>query len=69
MTPQDEDFWVTAAAPADYDGDGDLDIAVLGYYVVYNVSVVDHLVLLRNDGPVERDGVGFLVHRGAAWEP
>ncbi len=52
VTPQDEDFWVAAAAPADYDGDGDLDIAVFGYYVVYNVSVVDHLVLLRNDGPV-----------------
>lgn len=51
VTPQDEDFWVSSAAPADYDGDGDLDIAVLGYYVVYNVSVVDHLVLLRNDGP------------------
>ncbi|MEO8196511.1 MAG: FG-GAP-like repeat-containing protein [Thermoanaerobaculia bacterium] len=52
VTPQDEDFWVSAAAPADYDGDGDLDIAVLGYYVVYNVSVVHHLVLLRNDGPL-----------------
>ncbi len=50
VTPQDEDFWVSSAAPADYDGDGDIDIAVLGYYVVYNVSVVDHLVLLRNDG-------------------
>jgi photosystem II stability/assembly factor-like uncharacterized protein len=52
VTPQDEDFWVAAAAPADYDGDGDLDIAVFGYYVVYNVSAVDHLVLLRNDGAV-----------------
>ena len=52
VTPQDEDFWVSAAAPADYDGDGDVDIAVLGYYVVYNTSVVDHLVLLRNDGPL-----------------
>ena len=51
VTPQDEDFWVSAAAPADYDGDGDIDVAVLGYYVVYNTSVVDHLVLLRNDGP------------------
>jgi photosystem II stability/assembly factor-like uncharacterized protein len=51
VTPQDEDFWVSSAAPADYDGDGDLDVAVLGYYVVYNVSVVHHLVLLRNDGP------------------
>ncbi len=52
VTPQDEDWWVTAAAPADYDGDGDLDLAVLGYYVIYNVSAVDRLVLLRNDGPV-----------------
>ena len=50
VTPQDEDFYVSAAAPADFDGDGDLDIAVLGYYVVYNVSVVDRLVLMRNDG-------------------
>jgi photosystem II stability/assembly factor-like uncharacterized protein len=53
ITPQDEDFWVITTAPADYDNDGDLDIAVLGYYVVYNVSVEDKLVLLRNDGPVD----------------
>jgi len=51
VTPQDEDFWVAASAPADYDGDGDLDIAVLGFYVVYNTSVEERLVLLRNDGP------------------
>ena len=51
VTPQDEDFWVISTAPADYDSDGDLDIAVLGYYVVYNESVEDRLVLLRNDGP------------------
>ena len=51
VTPQDEDFWVTSAAPADYDGDGDLDIAVLGFYVIYNVSAEDRLVLIRNDGP------------------
>ncbi len=50
VTPQDEDFWVTTTAPADYDNDGDLDIAVLGFYVVYNVSVDYRLVLLRNDG-------------------
>jgi PKD repeat protein len=50
VTPQDEDFWVITTAPADYDNDGDLDIAVLGYYVVYNVSVEEKLVLLRNDG-------------------
>ena len=53
VTPQDEDFWVTAAAPADYDSDGDLDIVVLGYYVVYNESVVDKLVLMRNNGPLD----------------
>jgi PKD repeat protein len=50
VTPQDEDFWVSTTAPADYDGDGDLDIAVLGYYVVYHESVEFKLVLLRNDG-------------------
>lgn len=50
-TPPDEDFWINAVAPADVDGDGDLDLAVLGYYVVYNVSVEDRLVLLLNDGP------------------
>ena len=51
VTPQDEDFWVVATAPADYDADGDLDIAVFGYYVVYNESVEERLVLFRNDGP------------------
>ena len=30
-----------------------LDIAVLGYYVVYNVSVEDKLVLLRNEGSAD----------------
>jgi PKD repeat protein len=55
VTPQDEDFWVITTAPADYDSDGDLDIAVLGYYVVYNESVEDRLVLLRNDGPAGAD--------------
>ncbi len=33
--------------------DGDLDIAVLGYYVVYNVSVEEKLLLLRNEGPAD----------------
>jgi len=50
VTPQNEDFWVITTAPADYDGDGDLDVAVLGYYVVYNQSVEYRLLLLRNDG-------------------
>ncbi|MDH3267255.1 MAG: FG-GAP-like repeat-containing protein [Ignavibacteria bacterium] len=51
FTPQDEDFWVVTTAPADYDADGDLDIAILGFYVVYNISVEYKLVLIRNDGP------------------
>lgn len=49
ITPPDEDFWITATAAADYDNDGDLDIAVLGYYVVYNISATDKLILMRND--------------------
>ncbi|MBX2992093.1 MAG: VCBS repeat-containing protein [Bacteroidetes bacterium] len=50
VTNQDEDFWVITTAPADFDGDGDMDIAVLGWYVIYNQSVEDRLILLRNDG-------------------
>lgn len=53
VTPQNEDFWVIATAPADYDSDGDLDIAVLGTYVEYNVSVEYKLILLRNNGPAD----------------
>ena len=53
VTPQDEDFWVITTAPADYDSDGDLDILVLGYYVVYNQSVEYRLVLLVNNGPAD----------------
>ncbi len=53
VTPQDEDFWVITTAPADYDSDGDLDIAVLGYYVVYNQSVEYRLTLLVNNGPAD----------------
>ncbi len=49
ITPADEDFWVIATSSADYDNDGDLDIAVLGYYVVYNVGAEDRLILMRND--------------------
>ncbi len=59
VTPQDEDFWVSTTAPADVDGDGDLDVAVLGYHVVYNQSVEDHLVLFRNDGPAAADEWAF----------
>ena len=49
-TGPDEDFWVNAVAPADYDGDGRIDLAVLGFYVVYNQSVEDKLILFRNEG-------------------
>ncbi len=51
VTPDGEDFVVLTTAPGDYDNDGDLDVAVLGYYVVYNQSVEDKLVLIRNEGP------------------
>jgi photosystem II stability/assembly factor-like uncharacterized protein len=51
ITPANEDFWVVSMAPADFDGDGLLDIAVLGYYVVYNESVEYRLTLMKNNGP------------------
>ena len=51
VTPANEDFWLNAAAPADVDGDGDLDLAVMGFYVVYGVSATDRLVLFINEGP------------------
>lgn len=50
VTPPDEDFWTVATAPADFDNDGDMDIAVIGFYVVYNVSADDRLMLMRNEG-------------------
>jgi photosystem II stability/assembly factor-like uncharacterized protein len=53
--PQDEDFWVATTAAADVDADGDLDLAVLGYYVIYNESVTEQLLLFRNDGPEPAD--------------
>lgn len=59
ITPADEDFWVVATAAADYDNDGDLDIAVLGFYVVYNVSAVDKLILMRNDSLAGPDNWKF----------
>lgn len=50
------DFWVASAAPADVDADGDLDLLVAGYYVVYMNETdpgwfEDRLTLYRNDGP------------------
>jgi len=50
VTDENSDFWINAVAPADVDGDGDLDLAVLGFYVVYFESVEDRLVLFLNDG-------------------
>lgn len=49
-TPPEEDFWINSIAPADYDGDGRIDLAVIGFYVVYDVSAEDKLLLLHNDG-------------------
>ncbi len=62
VTPPEEDFWINAVAPADVDGDGDLDLAVLGFYVVYNVSATDRLVLLLNQGP-DGDGNWQFAHQ------
>jgi hypothetical protein len=50
VTGPNTDFWITAIAPADVDGDGDLDLAVLGFYVVYYESVEHILVIFRNNG-------------------
>jgi hypothetical protein len=49
-TPADEDFWLNALAPADVDGDGDLDLAAIGYYVIYNKSAEDRLLVFMNQG-------------------
>lgn len=45
------DFWIASAAPADVDADGDLDLLIAGYYVVYFGDVEHRLTLYRNDGP------------------
>jgi hypothetical protein len=50
VTPDTEDFWVNAVAPADYDADGRIDLAVLGFYVIYNENVENKLILFHNDG-------------------
>src|SRR4051812_33166809 len=52
-TDEDTDFWINAVAPADVDADGDLDLALLGFYVVYNESVEDILVVFKNEGPTD----------------
>jgi len=51
ITDENSDFWINAVAPADVDGDGDLDLAVLGFYVVYFGEVTDLLVIFENQGP------------------
>jgi len=61
VTPQEEDFWIASGASADVDLDGDLDVVMLGYYVVYNQSVEERLTLLRNDGPGADDEWAFTV--------
>ncbi|NNF66112.1 MAG: VCBS repeat-containing protein [Gammaproteobacteria bacterium] len=53
VTDGSHDFWLNTAAPADVDGDGDLDLAVMGYFVEYNVSAEDRLVIFMNTGPDE----------------
>ena len=51
------DFWIASAAPADVDADGDLDLLIAGYFVVYPTeenpdgSIEHRLTLYRNDGP------------------
>ncbi len=50
MTDANHDFWLNAAAPADLDGDGDLDLAAIGYFVEYNVGTTDRLVVFMNEG-------------------
>lgn len=51
VTDDDHDFWLNAAAPADVDGDGDLDLAAIGFFVEYGVSAEDRLVVFMNEGP------------------
>jgi len=34
VTDENTDFWINAVAPADVDGDRDIDLAVIGFYVV-----------------------------------
>ena len=50
VTDQTADFWINTVASADVDGDGDLDLAVLGFYVVYFESATKRLVLFLNTG-------------------
>lgn len=70
VTNADEDFWINAVAPADVDGDGDLDLAVLGFYVVYYGEVTDLLVIFKNQGSDESGHWTFAeetVPLGSMW--
>lgn len=49
-TDADTDFWMSSLAPADFDDDGAFDLAMLGFFVVYNVNAEHRLLVLRNDG-------------------
>jgi len=59
VTGPDSDFWVASAAPADFDADGDLDLLVSGYLVVYYQDVVEKLLVFRNDGKIDASTWGF----------
>lgn len=65
VTDENTDFWINAVAPADVDGDRDLDLAVIGFHVVYNVSAEHILVVFRNDGPAASVGWSFTEQRVA----
>ncbi len=65
VTDENSDFWINAVAPADVDGDGDLDLAVIGFYVVYFVSAEPRLVLFLNEG-VGPDGRWVFTQREVA---
>jgi FG-GAP-like repeat len=63
VTDENTDFWINAVSPADIDGDGDLDLAVIGFYVVYFESVEEILVVFHNEGPAESGGWSFTEQR------
>ena len=63
VTDSETDFWINAVSPADVDGDLDLDLAVIGFFVVYNESVEEILVVFHNEGPAEGGGWSFTEQR------